>query len=53
MEGSRCVWGFSGLGSSLCRTPNAYIWGTEAAALARQVSALLPAGARVLDLGCG
>ncbi len=35
------------------RTPNAYIWGTEASSLARQVSARLPAGARVLDLGCG
>jgi len=35
------------------RTPNAYIWGTRASALARRVSALLPAGARVLDLGCG
>ena len=35
------------------RTPNAYIWGTEAYSLARQVSARLPAAARVLDLGCG
>src|SRR6266851_2223257 len=35
------------------RTPNRYIWGTEASALAKEVGALLPPGARVLDLGCG
>ncbi len=35
------------------RTPNRYVWGTEASELAHQVSALLPPGARVLDLGCG
>jgi tellurite methyltransferase len=35
------------------RAPRTYIWGTEASLLARQVSALLPPGARVLDLGCG
>lgn len=35
------------------RTPTTYIWGTAASSLAREVSALLPAGARVLDLGCG
>ena len=35
------------------RTPNRYVWGTEASELAHQVSALLPLGARVLDLGCG
>lgn len=35
------------------RAPKTYIWGTEASLLARQVSALLPPGARVLDLGCG
>ena len=29
------------------RTPNAYIWGTETSSSARQVSALLPAGARI------
>jgi SAM-dependent methyltransferase len=35
------------------RAPRTYIWGTEASLLARQVSAVLPPGARVLDLGCG
>jgi len=35
------------------RTPKTYIWGTGASSLAREVSALLPPGARVLDLGCG
>jgi tellurite methyltransferase len=35
------------------RAPKTYLWGTEASLLARQVSALLPPGARVLDLGCG
>jgi len=35
------------------RAPKTYIWGTAASLLARQVSARLPAGARVLDLGCG
>ena len=35
------------------RAPKTYIWGTEASLLARQVSALLPPGARVLDVGCG
>jgi tellurite methyltransferase len=35
------------------RTPKTYIWGTEASSLAHDVSALLPPGARVLDLGCG
>jgi tellurite methyltransferase len=35
------------------RAPKTYIWGTEASLLARQVGALLPPGARVLDLGCG
>ena len=35
------------------RTPKTYIWGTEASSLARDVSVLLPPGARVLDLGCG
>ncbi|MGH7316172.1 MAG: class I SAM-dependent methyltransferase [Candidatus Rokuibacteriota bacterium] len=35
------------------RAPKTYIWGTEASRLARQVSALLPPGARVLDVGCG
>jgi tellurite methyltransferase len=40
-------------GREYARTPGTYIWGTEASPLAREVSALLPAGARVLDLGCG
>ena len=35
------------------RTPNEYIWGTEPSAFAREVSALLPPRARVLELGCG
>ncbi len=35
------------------RTPETYIWGTEPSSFARRVAALLPRGARVLDLGCG
>lgn len=35
------------------RTPRRYIWGTEASCLARELIGLLPARARVLDLGCG
>lgn len=35
------------------RTPAEYIWGTDPSPLAREVSALLLPGARVLDLGCG
>lgn len=35
------------------RTPEMYIWGTEPSSFARRVAALLPRGARVLDLGCG
>ena len=35
------------------RTPTDYIWGTEPSLFAREVSELLPPGARVLDLGCG
>jgi tellurite methyltransferase len=35
------------------RTPKRCIWGTEASALAHQVSGLLRPGARVLDLSCG
>lgn len=35
------------------RRPKDYIWGTEPSSFAREVSALLPPGARVLDLGCG
>jgi len=35
------------------QTPDTYIWGTEPSKLAREVSARLPPGARVLDLGCG
>jgi tellurite methyltransferase len=35
------------------RRPRDYIWGTEPTSLAREVSDLLPPGARVLDLGCG
>lgn len=35
------------------RTPTSYIWGTAPSSFAREVSAHLPPGARVLDLGCG
>jgi len=35
------------------RTPGTYIWGTAPSGLAREVSALLSPGARVLDIGCG
>ena len=35
------------------RTPRRYIWGTEPSSFAREASRLLPAGAHVLDLGCG
>lgn len=35
------------------RTPGTYIWGTAPSSFARRVSALLPRGALVLDLGCG
>ncbi len=35
------------------RRPKEYIWGTEPSSFAREVSALLSPGARVLDLGCG
>ena len=35
------------------RTPTEYIWGMDPSGFAREVSALLQPGARVLDLGCG
>ncbi len=35
------------------RRPKEYIWGKEPSSFAREVSDLLPPGARVLDLGCG
>ena len=35
------------------RRPGEYIWGTEPSTFARSMAALLPARARVLDLGCG
>jgi tellurite methyltransferase len=35
------------------RTPRDYIWGIEPSLFARELVALLPARARVLDLGCG
>ncbi|MGH7332884.1 MAG: class I SAM-dependent methyltransferase [Candidatus Rokuibacteriota bacterium] len=35
------------------QTPNTYIWGTKPSKFAREVSAHLRPGARVLDLGCG
>ena len=35
------------------RKPNEYIWGLSPSVFAREVRALLPSGARVLELGCG
>jgi tellurite methyltransferase len=35
------------------RTPDSYVWGTEASPLAVELAARVPAGGRVLDLGCG
>lgn len=35
------------------RRPKDYIWGTDPSPLAKELSALLGPGARVLDLGCG
>lgn len=35
------------------RTPERYIWGRDASAFATEVAPLVPAGGRVLDLGCG
>ncbi len=35
------------------RRPKEYVWGTAPSSLAKEASALLPPGARVLDLGCG
>ncbi len=35
------------------KTPHSYVWGTAPSALAREFVAVLPARARVLDLGCG
>jgi len=35
------------------RTPDSYVWGTEASALAVELAGRVPAGARVIDLGCG
>ncbi len=35
------------------RKPNEYIWGLAPSQFAREVRALLPPGARVLELGCG
>lgn len=35
------------------RTPKRYIWGTEPSSFACRVAPLLPAGGRILDLGCG
>lgn len=33
--------------------PDRFIWGTQPSQLARDLAALVPQGARVLDLGCG
>ena len=35
------------------RTPDRFIWGTAPSRLAQDLAALVPPGARVLDLGCG
>ncbi|HKZ08217.1 MAG TPA: class I SAM-dependent methyltransferase [Methylomirabilota bacterium] len=35
------------------RTPESYVWGTEPSALAVELAGRVPAGARVIDLGCG
>ena len=35
------------------RKPNEYIWGLSPSTFAREIRALLPSGARVLELGCG
>ena len=35
------------------RAPERYIWGRAASAFATEVAPLVPAGGRVLDLGCG
>jgi tellurite methyltransferase len=35
------------------RNPERFIWGTVPSRLARDLAALVPSGARVLDLGCG
>src|SRR4030095_7136241 len=40
-------------GREYARTPDRFIWGTGPSSLAREVSARLAPGARVLDLGCG
>ena len=35
------------------RTPDRYIWGKSPSGFAREIAELVPAGGRVLDLGCG
>jgi len=35
------------------QTPDEYIWGTRPSSFAREVSGLVQAGGRVLELGCG
>src|SRR3990170_6301318 len=35
------------------RNPDRFIWGTAPSRLAQDLAALVPPGARVLDLGCG
>lgn len=40
-------------GREYARRPNEYVWGREPSAFASRVSALLRAGAHVLELGCG
>lgn len=35
------------------KTPNRYIWGKAPSRFARELTALVPPGSRILDLGCG
>lgn len=35
------------------RTPDSYVWGTEASLLAIELAGRVPGGAHVIDLGCG
>jgi tellurite methyltransferase len=35
------------------RTPDRYIWGKSPSGFAKELAGLIPAGGRVLDLGCG
>ena len=35
------------------KAPDRYIWGTAPSRFARELTALVPPGGRILDLGCG